>query len=60
MESGDIDNIRLNKRGKWVRGIRVRGLWVLAVIIYIITLIVMEIGIKARLEQIADLNKLFR
>ena len=30
MESGDINNIRLNKRGKWDRGIRVRGIWVLA------------------------------
>ena len=30
MESGDIDDIRLNKRGKWDRGIRVRRIWVLA------------------------------
>ena len=31
MESGDIDSIRFNKRGKWDRGIRLRGIWVLAV-----------------------------
>jgi len=30
MESGDIDNIRFNKRGKWVREICLQGMWVLA------------------------------
>ena len=31
IESGDIDDIRLNKRGKWDRGIWVRGIWVVAI-----------------------------
>ena len=30
MESGDFDDIRLNKRGKWDQGIQVGEIWVLA------------------------------
>ena len=36
MESGDFYNIRFNKRGKWDRGIRLRGMWVLALKFHII------------------------